>query len=91
MGTLLEERSEERRRQFIEEFFGVLTSTGAVTLTDLTEQKLRQALAWPGTCIKEPEVRKFVMDMLERMVLDFVAEARKDLTVTAARRFRRRK
>ena len=91
MGTLLEERSEERRRQFIEEFFGVLTSTGAVTLTDLTEQKLRQALAMARNLHQEPEVRKFVTDMLERMVLDFVAEARKDLTVTAARRFRRRK
>ncbi|NCB51813.1 MAG: DUF2974 domain-containing protein [Clostridia bacterium] len=66
----------EERRVIIEELFAILTSTGAVTLTDLTERRLRQALELAQGIRKSPEVRKFIQSLLTMMARETVSNAR---------------
>jgi len=68
-----------QRREFIEEFFGTLTATGAVTLTDLTDRKLREILRTARTLSQEPGVHKMVFDMLEIMTRGYISEKSKSL------------
>lgn len=89
MGEILENMDLEQRREFVNELFGTLTSTGAVTLTDLTEHRLRQAMELFRSLHREPEVHKFVEEVLERMAKEYVAAARSEITLP--RRFRWRK
>ena len=69
----------DERRAFIEEFFGTLTATGAVTLTDLTDRKLREILRTAKALNQEPGVHKLVLDTLELMIRGYVAEKGKTL------------
>lgn len=53
----------EERRQFVDAMFDILTSTGAVTLTDLTEHRLRQALLMARELRQAPEVYRFMLSL----------------------------
>ena len=66
--------SVEERKTFIEDFFGVLASTGADTLTDLTSRRLRETLATARTLSRDPGVHRLVGDTLEGLLRETLAE-----------------
>ena len=68
MSEIEAQMSFEERRAFIASLFTVLESTGAVTLTDLTEQSLRQAAAMAQTLVKDGRVRGFLLSLLNQML-----------------------
>lgn len=80
----------EERRIIIEEMFAILTSTGAVTLTDLTERRLRQALEMAQGIRKSPEVRKFIQSLLSLMVRETVSNARISVPIPKFRENRKK-
>ena len=65
------------RESFIEAFFGTLSSSGAETLTDLTEQNIRRSLAMVHTLHREPEVQATLTSLLENMAKNYVSERRR--------------
>lgn len=60
----LDGMGDEARRDFVEEFFAVLTSTGADTVSDFTEHRIRQALELGQGMYKSPEVKDFLQSVL---------------------------
>ena len=58
----------EQQRAFIEETFELLTSTGAVTLTDLTDGRLMQAAELAVRMGKSQEVRRFLLTLARKTV-----------------------
>ncbi len=79
MKELLAGMTLAQRREFIEEFFGTLSATGAVTLTDLTDRKLREVLRTAKSLNQEPGVHKLVLETLELMIRAYVSEKSKAL------------
>ena len=63
--------SREERETFIEDFFQIMTSTGAFTLTDLTEIKLRHALEIAQSLRQDKEVHKFAFSLISNYFADF--------------------
>ena len=74
MKSVLLGLSVEERRAFIEDFFGILETTGADTLTGLSTRKLRETLATARTLSREPGVHRLVSDTLEGLLREAVAE-----------------
>ena len=66
----------EERREFVDAFFEALTSTGAVTLTDLTEKRLREAIVTARSLRRDKRVQEFVSGVLGEMLRGYVGEAR---------------
>ena len=54
------------RAELVEEIFDVLTSTGAFTLTEFSEQNMRQSLEVANNFVKAGEVRSFIFKMIEK-------------------------
>ena len=77
------------REAFIGEFFGALGSAGAETLTDVTEQRLRQVWQMMRSLQQEPGVRRLVADTLEALIKGYAAERGLSLP-RLPRRFRRK-
>ncbi len=75
MDQVLERLSLEERRQFIEELFDALASTGAVTLTDLTENKLSQAIGIAGSFRRGTGTRRFVLLVLGQLLKSLAAQS----------------
>ena len=73
MEQVLAQMDMAQRREFIETLFGVLTATGAVTLTDINERRLRRALTIARRMAKEKTVSHFVVEVLEQMAKEYVA------------------
>ncbi len=48
-----------------------MTSTGASTLTELTENKLRQSLKLIQKLKREPEVRAFLVEVIELLIKEY--------------------
>lgn len=71
--------NDEERRDFVEEFFSILTSTGASTLSDLNEHRLRQALELGSEMRRSQEVRKFLQTSLNIILQETIAEAKASL------------
>jgi len=72
MDSTLEDMTIEERRAFIDEFFGALSATGAVTLTDMTEHKLRKALSLVRTIGgRESKTRRLALLVLEQMLAEY--------------------
>lgn len=91
MDKVLTGMSMAEREAFIEEFFGALGSTGAETLTDITEQRLRQAWQMMRSLQQEPGVRRLVIDTLEALTKGYAAERGLSLSrLRVPRRFRRK-
>ena len=74
MKGVLEGMTPQQRRDFIDEFFGTLSASGAVTLTDLTERRLRETLRTVRSLNQEPQVHRLMMDSLEALVTGYAAE-----------------
>lgn len=68
MTGILESMDTDARRAFIDELFGAFEEVGAVTLTDLTEHRLKQAVKLAGSLRKSPESKKFLSIVLEQML-----------------------
>lgn len=62
--------SQQEREAFIEDLFDIMTSTGAFTLTDLTEMRLRSALDLVRSLGRDKEVQKFALNMLSNSLTD---------------------
>ena len=71
MKETLSGMSQEERVAFIEDFFQIMTSTGAFTLTDLTEIKLRHALEIVQSLGQNKEVQKFALSLIANYFADF--------------------
>ena len=69
--AVLETMGPEDCRVFIDDLFGAFTATGAVTLTDMTEHRLRQAFFIVNSLRKSPESKKFVLGVIEQMLKEF--------------------
>lgn len=76
LNETLEGMNDEERRNFVEEFFSILTSTGAATLSDLSEHRLRQALELGGEMRRSTEVRKFLQTTLNIILQETIAGAK---------------
>ena len=70
MSETLADMSQQDREAFIESFFEIMTSTGAFTLTDLTEMKLNSALDIVRSLGRDKEVQKFALSMLSNSLVD---------------------
>ena len=68
----------EERKAFIENFFQIMTSTGAFTLTDLTEIKLRHALEIAQSLNQDVEVQKFALSLISNYFADFRSKRKND-------------
>lgn len=55
----------EGRGELVEEIFDVLTSTGAFTLTEFSEQNMRQSLETANNFVKAGEIRSFIFKLIE--------------------------
>ncbi|NLT40975.1 MAG: DUF2974 domain-containing protein [Clostridiales bacterium] len=77
--------NEEGRRQFIDTLFAILTSTGAETLTDLNEHRLRQALKIANNLRRSPEDRKLLALSLKLLIREYVSCAREILPLPEIR------
>ena len=60
----------KERETFIEDFFQIMTSTGAFTLTDLTEIKLRHALKIAQSLRQDKKVQKFALSFISNYIAD---------------------
>lgn len=58
----------EDRGELVNEIFDVLTSTGAFTLTEFSEQNMRQSLEVANNFVKAGEVRSFIFKMIEKSI-----------------------
>lgn len=58
----------EDRSELVEEIFDVMTSTGAFTLTEFSEQSMRQTLEVANNFRKAGEVRSFIFKMIEEYI-----------------------
>ena len=74
MEEVLGGMSMDERKEFIEEFFGTLTATGAVTLSDLSARMLRETLRVARAVHQEPSLHKMVNETLEAMAKGYAAE-----------------
>jgi len=67
-----------QRREFVEELFDALSSTGAVTLTDLTENHLAQSLE-VAKKLRSPEVSRFMSGVFSHALREYFTSAGKEL------------
>lgn len=63
----------QERREFIETFFDLLTASGAVTLTDINEHKLRKAVEFGKGIRREKKVQRFAVEAMELTLKRYVA------------------
>ena len=70
-----------QRRQFVDALFDALTSTGARTLTDLNERRIRQAIEIANNLRQAPEQRSLLVETLELLIREYVSSARTVLPV----------
>lgn len=79
----------QQRQDLINALFDALESTGAKTLTDLTEQRVRKAMAAARDLLSDEEERALFTESMELLARAYIASARKSLPVI--RRFQRKK
>lgn len=74
----LSELDIHQRREFVEELFDALGATGAVTLTDLTENHLAQSLE-VARKLRSPEVSRFLSEVLSTTLREYFASAGREI------------
>lgn len=77
MNQTLAGMNREEQKTFIDDFFQIMTSTGAFTLTDLTELKLRHALEISQSLNQNKEVHKFALSLMSNYFADFYKKRKK--------------
>ena len=86
MEQVLADMTMDERREFIETLFRLLTASGAVTLADINERRVRKALSIGRSMAKEKTVSRFVVDVLEQMAKEYVAVSAEQLREHLPRR-----
>lgn len=76
----------QQRQELTDAVFGALEATGAKTLTDLTEQKVRKALTAARDLFRDEEQRELFMDSMELLFKEYAASARRALPLGKLRR-----
>ena len=71
MNKTLSGMNREEQKTFIDDFFQIMTSTGAFTLTDLTELKLRRAIEITQSLSQNREVHKFALHLISNYLADY--------------------
>lgn len=74
--SLMDSMNEQEKRDFIEELFGLLSATGAETLNDLTEQRLRKLAELARGVRQSPAVSAFVGDVIESTLHEYLDDVR---------------
>ena len=72
MEATLRSKSLDERREFIDDLFAALTATGAVTITELTEHRLRQALSLVRSLRRSSRAKRFALDVLEGILREYL-------------------
>ena len=72
----------EDRKAFVNDFFQIMTSTGAFTLTDLTEVKLLGAMEIISSLGRNREVQKFASSMISNALSEI--RSRREVLSTGA-------
>ena len=70
---MMRRMDQNERAEFIDTFFDLLSSTGATTLTDINEHKLKKALELGKELRKEKSVQRFAVDAAEQMMKEYFA------------------
>lgn len=76
LNETLEGMNDVERRDFVEDFFSIMTSTGATTLSDFNEHRFRQALELGGEMRRSDTVRKFLQTTLNIILQETIAGAK---------------
>ena len=71
ISELVHDTDDSELQDFIDDFFGILESTGATSLSDFTEMKLKNALKLAGSMGYDKSVRRFTVNMLENIAKDY--------------------
>ena len=79
----------QQRQELTDAVFGALEATGARTLTDLTEQKVRKALTAAKDLFGDEDQRELFMDSMELLFKEYAASARRALPLGRLRRRKR--
>ncbi|MBR0441222.1 MAG: hypothetical protein IJK25_04705, partial [Firmicutes bacterium] len=74
MQAVLNEMSIEERRAFLDEFFEAFAQTGAVTLTDLNEHRIRQAARLLRSFSRSSEAKRFALAVTEQMLRELMPD-----------------
>ncbi len=74
MDRALAEMSPEQQKLLVEEIFDALSATGAVTVTDLTANKLKQAGVLLSSYRRSSASRKLVRAVLDSLVREYAPE-----------------
>lgn len=74
------------RKELVEEIFDVLTTSGAFTLSDFTEQNMRQALETAKQFSKAGEIRSFMFKIIEKSVKTTTGTKREERRISAEER-----
>lgn len=85
MNETLDTMNDDERRDFIENFFGRLTSSGAQTLSDLNEHKMREAAELALGVRELPEVRKFVQRLSTLLIQAAAAASAQRISIPKPR------
>ena len=79
----------QQRQDLINAVFDALESTGARTLTDLTEQRVRKALTAAQDLLSDEDERALFTESMELLARSYISSARKNLPIIS--RFQRRR
>lgn len=79
----------QQRQELTDAVFGALEATGAVTLTDLTEQKVSKALTAAKDLFGDEDQRELFMDSMELLFKEYAASAKRALPLGRLRRRRK--
>ena len=76
---VLEKMDTESRREFIDNLFDILASTGATTVTQLAEKGKSGMLSLGIDLIKNAETKQFLQSVISNIAKDYVAETQKNI------------
>ena len=76
----------QQRQELTDAVFDALAATGAKTLTDLTEQKVRKALTAARDLFGDEDQRELFVDSMELLFKEYAASAKRALPLGRLRR-----
>ena len=76
----------QQRQELTDAVFDALAATGAKTLTDLTEQKVRKALTAARDLFRDEDQRELFVDSMELLFKEYAASAKRALPLGRLRR-----
>lgn len=82
MDKVLDEMAVDERREFIDEFFGVIEEAGIEQLMDMTEHGLRKAIGLAGSFRKASKTRQFAGEILEQLLKAYAADIAEKSSIT---------